>query len=117
MTDPIKLVEVLQNLIGNAFKFTSEGGITVRVRNCEERVEFSVADTGIGISTKHLGKIFYEFEQVNRSRTGNHSGAGLGPSIVKKYLDLMQGGIAVQSAPGQGSKFAFSLPRSVALHS
>lgn len=117
VTDPIKLEEILQNLIGNAFKFTPAGGITVRVRNREARVEFSVADTGIGIAPENVDKIFDEFEQVNKSRTGNHSGAGLGLAIVKKYLDLMQGDIAVESAPGQGSKFTFSLPHSVDLHS
>jgi len=113
VTDPIKLEEILQNLIGNAFKFTPQGGIAVRVRNLDERVEFTVADTGIGIADEHLGKIFDEFEQVNKSRTGNHSGAGLGLAIVKKYLDLMQGDIAVESAPGQGTKFTFSLPNTV----
>lgn len=117
LTDPVKLEEILQNLIGNAFKFTEQGNITVAVRRRDERVEFSVADTGVGIAGEHLGKIFDEFEQVNKSRTGNHSGAGLGLAIVKKYLDLMQGDIAVESAPGLGTTFTFSLPHNVMLHS
>lgn len=115
VTDAVKLEEILQNLIGNAFKFTPEGWVAVRVRNLGEskRVEFSVADTGIGIEPASLAKIFDEFEQLNEAHTGNFNGVGLGLSIVKKYLDLMQGDIRVESQPGQGSTFTFSLPRSI----
>ncbi len=119
VTDPIKLEEILQNLIGNAFKFTPNGRVEVRVRNLrrEERVEFTVADTGIGIESENLAKIFNEFEQISEAHTGGFSGVGLGLSIVKKYIDLMQGDIQVESRPGQGSIFTFSLPRSVSLSS
>jgi len=119
VTDPIKLEEILQNLIGNAFKFTPNGRVEVRVRNLcrEERVEFTVADTGIGIESENLAKIFNEFEQISEAHTGGFSGVGLGLSIVKKYIDLMQGDIQVESQPGQGSIFTFSLPRSVSLSS
>jgi signal transduction histidine kinase len=119
VTDPIKLEEILQNLIGNAFKFTPNGRIDVGVRELQDRgrVEFSVADTGIGIEAHNLGKIFEDFEQVKGSNSGNNGGVGLGLSIVKKYLDLMQGEIQVESKPGQGSKFTFSIPRLVSLHS
>ena len=119
VTDPIKLEEILQNLIGNAFKFTPKGRIEVRVRDlpAKGRVEFTVADTGIGIEADDLGRIFEEFEQVKEPGSGRNGGVGLGLSIVKKYLDLMQGDIQVESEPGRGSKFTFSIPRSVSLHS
>jgi signal transduction histidine kinase len=118
-TDAIKLEEILQNLIGNAFKFTPKGSIEVRVRNlaAENRVQFSVSDTGIGIRAEHLDRIFNEFEQVKDSDIGRFDGVGLGLSIVKKYLDLMNGDIQVESEPGKGTTFTFTVPASVALHS
>ncbi|HZA56165.1 MAG TPA: ATP-binding protein, partial [Candidatus Udaeobacter sp.] len=81
------------------------------------RIQFIVADTGIGIETENLVRIFNEFEQVKEAHTGGFNGVGLGLSIVRKYLDLMQGDIRVESRPGQGSTFTFSLPRSVSLSS
>jgi signal transduction histidine kinase len=118
-TDAIKLEEILQNLIGNAFKFTPKGSIEVRVRNLagENRVQFSVSDTGIGIRAEHLDRIFNEFEQVKDSDIGRLDGVGLGLSIVKKYLDLMNGDIQVESEPGKGTTFTFTVPATVALHS
>jgi signal transduction histidine kinase len=118
-TDAIKLEEILQNLIGNAFKFTPKGSIEVRVRNLagENRVQFSVSDTGIGIRAEHLDRIFNEFEQVTDSDIGRLDGVGLGLSIVKKYLDLMNGDIQVESEPGKGTTFTFTVPATVALHS
>jgi len=118
-TDAIKLEEILQNLIGNAFKFTPKGSIEVRVRNLadENRVQFSVSDTGIGIRAEHLDRIFNEFEQVKDSDIGRFDGVGLGLSIVKKYLELMNGDIQVESQPGKGTTFTFTVPATVALHS
>ncbi len=111
-TDEMKLEEILQNLIGNAFKFTLEGRIEVRVRDLEGggRVEFAVADTGIGMEKSDLGKIFDQFHQLKEAHTGNYDGVGLGLSIVKRYLDLMQGEIRVESQTGKGSTFTFTLP-------
>jgi signal transduction histidine kinase len=119
VTDAIKLEEILQNLIGNAFKFTSKGSVEVRVRNLagEDRVQFTVADTGIGIKAENLARIFQEFEQVREGNNGKFDGAGLGLSIVKKYLELMQGDIRVESEYGKGTIFTFTVPRSVMLHS
>jgi signal transduction histidine kinase len=115
-TDAIKLEEILQNLIGNAFKFTPKGSIEVRVRNLagENRVQFSVSDTGIGIRAEHLDRIFNEFEQVKESDIGRFDGVGLGLSIVKKYLDLMKGDIQVESEPGKGTTFTFTVPATTA---
>jgi len=113
-TDALKLEEILQNLIGNAHKFTPSGTIEIRVRNLKEkkRFEFAVADTGIGIEEKDLGNIFEEFHQLREAHTGNFDGFGLGLNIVKKYLELMQGDIRVESRPGIGTTFTFTLPYS-----
>jgi signal transduction histidine kinase len=108
----------LQNLIGNAYKFTPAGKIEIFVRNLKDkkRLEFAVADTGLGIDEKDLGKIFEEFHQLNEAHTGNFDGFGLGLNIVKKYLDLMQGDIRVDSTPGRGTTFTFTLPYSPPAH-
>ena len=118
-TDSLKLEEILQNLIGNALKFTPAGHIEVRVQNRPEqdRVEFTVADTGIGIAAEDQSRIFEAFEQLKEAHTGNFNGVGLGLNIVRRYLDLMQGEISVQSELGQGSRFTFSVPRSLQLNS
>ena len=117
-TDPIKLEEILQNLIANACKFTPRGRIDVRVRNLRDRdrVQFSVADTGIGIESEDVRRIFQEFEQIKEAHTGQFDGVGLGLSIVKKYLDLLDGEIRVESEPGRGSIFTFTIPRSLRRH-
>jgi signal transduction histidine kinase len=89
----------------------------VRVRNLagENRVQFSVSDTGIGIRAEHLDRIFDEFEQVKDSDIGRFDGVGLGLSIVKKYLELMNGDIQVESEPGKGTTFTFTVPATTAL--
>lgn len=111
-TDALKLEEILQNLIENAFKFTPTGRIEVRARDLKEKgqIEFTVADTGIGIEEKDLDRIFEEFYQLKEAHTRSYLGVGLGLSIVKKYLELMQGEIRVESQLGSGSTFAFTLP-------
>jgi len=117
VTDETKLEEILQNLIGNAFKFTPQGGIDVEIKNLAEqkRVEFRVADTGIGIETHDLDRIFGAFEQIKEAHTGEFNGVGLGLNIVKKYLDLMKGDIRVESRPGKGTTFTFSVPHSISM--
>ncbi|OGQ22134.1 MAG: hypothetical protein A3C54_07305 [Deltaproteobacteria bacterium RIFCSPHIGHO2_02_FULL_60_17] len=114
-TDALKLEEILQNLIGNAFKFTLQGKIEVRVRdlNPKGRVEFSVADTGMGIPAEEIDRIFEQFHQLKEAHTGAYSGVGLGLNIVKRYLEMMRGDIKVESEPGRGSTFIFELPYSI----
>jgi signal transduction histidine kinase len=111
-TDALKLEEILQNLIGNAYKFTPDGKIEIIVKDLKDRkrLEVAVADTGLGIEEKDLGKIFEEFHQLKEAHTGNFDGFGLGLNIVKKYLELMQGDIRVNSQPGMGTTFTFTLP-------
>ena len=117
-TDAVKLEEILQNLIGNAYKFTPAGKIEIVVRNLKDksRLEFAVADTGRGIEEKDLDRIFEEFHQLKEAHTGNFDGFGLGLNIVKKYLDLMEGDIRVDSQPGVGTTFTFTLPYSSSVH-
>ncbi|MGH7768365.1 MAG: ATP-binding protein [Candidatus Binatia bacterium] len=114
-TDVAKLDAILQNLVGNAYKFTPEGGIEVRVVDLRDRsrLEFSVADTGIGIEESERERIFAEFYQGKQAQAINRSGVGLGLSIVKKYLPLMQGEIRVDSRRGKGTTFTFTLPYSI----
>ena len=118
VTDLTKLEEILQNIIGNAFKFTPRGRIHLRVRNIKEleRIEFRVADTGIGIEPHDMARIFSAFEQIKEAHTGDFNGVGLGLNIVKKYLELMHGDIRVESEPGEGSTFIFSVPHSIPAH-
>jgi len=117
-TDALKLEEILQNLIGNAYKFTPRGKIEVRVRDLtdKKRLEFAVADTGLGIEEKDLEKIFEEFHQLKEAHTGQFDGFGLGLNIVRKYLELMQGDIRVDSRSGIGTTFTFTLPYSPSVH-
>jgi signal transduction histidine kinase len=111
-TDAGKLEEILKHLVNNACKFTPEGRIDIRVATLKprQRLEFTVADSGIGIDALDLDKIYEEFYQANPTQA---AGMGLGLTIVKKYLDLMQGEISVVSRLGRGTTFSFTLPYSI----
>ncbi|WP_229423561.1 hybrid sensor histidine kinase/response regulator [Massilia frigida] len=113
--DPGRLRQVLINLLGNAIKFTSEGGVTLTVtmrHALEERceAEFAVCDTGIGIAPGQQTLIFDPFSQVDGSTTRQYGGTGLGLAICRRLVILMHGDISVSSAPGSGSVFRFSVP-------
>jgi PAS domain S-box-containing protein len=109
-TDSVKLKVVLKNLIHNAIKFTDAGEVTVGVASGPGRVEFEVADTGIGIAPELQGAIFEPFRQADGSSTRSYGGVGLGLYIVQRLLDLLGGGITVESAVGRGSRFRFWVP-------
>lgn len=111
-TDKAKLKIILQNLINNGVKFTKEGNVTVSARDLprEERVEFKITDTGIGISEESLPGIFEMFYQADSSTTRSHGGLGMGLYIVKTFTDLLGGTITVESRPSKGSAFCFTLP-------
>jgi CheY-like chemotaxis protein len=111
-TDSIKLNQVLTNLIQNAFKFTSKGGIDFGYTRKEKCLEFYVIDSGIGIPAGKKEKIFERFHQADNSLTRNHEGAGLGLSISKALVEMMGGKIRVESVDGAGSTFCFTLPYS-----
>ena len=111
--DPLRVVQVLTNLLQNAIKFTPNGG-TITVSACESGpdVQFSVTDTGIGIPPVELDRIFDRFYQVRRDDS-NLGGAGLGLAICKEIIRLHGGRIWAESEEGHGSRFFFTLPRAV----
>ncbi|MFH1980942.1 MAG: response regulator [Pseudomonadota bacterium] len=118
--DPLRLRQILINLIGNAFKFTDDGEIVLRIRrqnhaSRELLLLFSVTDTGIGIEKDQIATLFEAFVQADSSSTRAHSGTGLGLSICKKLIELMGGNIWVQSTPAMGSTFSFTARFGVAV--
>jgi len=110
MTDSTKLIQVLSNLINNATKFTSEGNIDFGYKRKDGYLEFFVKDTGIGIPPEHHEKIFERFFQVDNLISRKFGGTGLGLSICKAYVELLGGRIWVNSRPGEGTIFRFTLP-------
>jgi signal transduction histidine kinase/HAMP domain-containing protein len=110
--DRMKLKQILSNLIGNAIKFTEAGTVLVAAKLLQPQpvFEIKVADSGSGIPSEDLDRIFEKFRQVDSATTRNHSGAGLGLYIVKTFVDLFQGTIGVESKLGEGSVFTVRLP-------
>jgi signal transduction histidine kinase/ActR/RegA family two-component response regulator len=112
--DPVRTRQVLINLLGNAYKFTREGRVTLRVamqvQHGEPYLRFEVQDTGIGIADVQRARLFESFSQGDSSITRKYGGTGLGLSICRLLVGLMSGDIGVQSAPGKGSMFWFTLP-------
>ncbi len=113
--DPMRLRQVLMNLLGNAIKFTETGSVTLKVERQADgaipaALQFTVTDTGIGIPAQKLPLIFERFTQADSSTTRRFGGSGLGLTISKRLVELMGGRIWVTSEEGQGSTFAFSVP-------
>lgn len=109
--DPTRLGQVLGNLVNNALKFTEKGGVTIHVGpDGEDRIRFSVIDTGIGIAKDKLGTIFEAFSQADQTTTRQFGGTGLGLTIARRLVTAMGGEIAVTSTLGEGTNFHFSLP-------
>lgn len=114
--DSIRVQQILTNLIGNAFKFTTSGYVSLEaypicnIYTQHHRILFIISDTGCGISDENLDKLFRPFSQVNHGYTRQHQGAGLGLEICKRLAHLMKGNISVVSEPGLGSKFYVSIP-------
>jgi PAS domain S-box-containing protein len=110
-TDPIKLRQVLINLLSNAVKYTDSGTVSLRSEVRNGAIDFSVIDTGIGVSEEHHEKIFEPFWQVEDTTTRRVGGTGLGLAVTKQFVDLLGGSIDVTSSPGKGSTFRVSIPR------
>ncbi|WP_295381482.1 ATP-binding protein [uncultured Stenotrophomonas sp.] len=113
--DPVRLRQVLSNLLANAIKFTARGQVQLRVQRLGEgaaqhQLRFEITDTGIGIDQALQARLFQSFSQADASTTRIYGGTGLGLAICKRIIDLMQGRIGVQSTPGQGATFWFEIP-------
>ena len=114
LSDPNRLRQMLSNLVGNAIKFTAQGQIRIEAREVELEgqtavLEFSVADSGIGISEEQQSLLFQRFSQADSSITRNYGGSGLGLSIVAQLAALMGGGVGVESEAGRGARFWFRI--------
>ncbi len=112
--DPLRLGQVLINLVNNAVKFTDSGEIIIRVARVATQgdqvtLEFSVQDTGIGLTKEQAGRLFKSFSQADSTTTRKYGGTGLGLSISKKLTEMMGGKISVESQYGKGSRFIFSV--------
>lgn len=113
--DPVRLRQVLSNLLANAIKFTARGQVQLRVQRLGEgpaqhQLRFEIIDTGIGIDEALQARLFQSFSQADASTTRIYGGTGLGLAICKRIIDLMHGRIGVQSTPGQGATFWFEIP-------
>ncbi|TAL46013.1 MAG: hypothetical protein EPN89_11245 [Methylovulum sp.] len=114
LLDPLRLRQMLSNLVSNAVKFTDQGYIRIEAREVacvgqQAELEFSVTDSGIGIAAEQQCLLFKPFTQVDGGSTRNYGGTGLGLSIVRRFAELMQGAAGVESEPGCGSRFWFRL--------
>ena len=111
-TDPTRLRQVLINLLGNAVKFTEQGSVTLTVRRRAGdagRLEFEVADTGIGMTGEQLARLYQPFVQADSSTTRRYGGSGLGLAISRRCVEMLGGSIAARSVPGEGTAFSFSV--------
>ena len=109
--DPLRVRQVLSNLVSNAVKFTGQGGVTVGLTPAADGlIVLTVSDSGIGIAADKIGQVFAPFSQADSSTTRNYGGTGLGLSIVSRLVELMRGRISVQSEPGRGTLFRVELP-------
>jgi two-component system, NtrC family, sensor kinase len=111
--DPMRLRQILLNLLSNAFKFTKQGEVTMRARrvaNGRDWIELAVADTGIGMTAEQQAKLFEEFTQADATTAQRFGGTGLGLAITRKLARMMGGDVTVTSEPGKGSVFTVRLP-------
>lgn len=113
--DPVRLRQVLSNLLVNAIKFTERGHIRLRVQrqgetNAQHQLRFEIVDSGIGIDEALQARLFQSFSQADASTTRLYGGTGLGLAICKRIIDLMHGRIGVHSTPGHGATFWFEIP-------
>ncbi len=108
--DAGRITQCLMNLAGNALKFTAQGRVEIRAEREGEWLLYRVSDTGIGIAPDQLDNLFTEFRQADPTVASEFGGTGLGLSITKKFVELHGGRIWVESEPGKGSTFFFTVP-------
>src|SRR5207342_782925 len=111
--DERRLTQVLLNLVGNAIKFTDSGEVLIKAAAANGAFKVAVRDAGPGISAADQRKLFQQFQQADNSITRRKGGTGLGLAISKRIVELHGGKIWVESAPGRGSSFSFTLPATV----
>lgn len=113
-SDPVRLKQILMNILSNAIKFTEKGSVVITAevieRGSEAELNFTISDTGVGIKKEKLAEIFKPFDQADTSITRNYGGTGLGLTITRKLMDKFDGQIAVESEYGKGSKFTLTFP-------
>ena len=109
-TDPVRLKQIATNLVSNAIKFTDQGRVILSIKNAKCGLQFSVEDSGIGMTAPQVKKLFNRFEQADTSTTRKYGGTGLGLAISKQLVEIMGGDITVKSKVAQGSTFTVSLP-------
>ena len=114
--DPARLRQVMSNLVSNAVKFTERGRVTVNLYKQNDRICFSVVDTGIGLSDQQIEIIFDAFTQADSSHTRKYGGTGLGLTICNRLIEAMGGKLRVTSSPALGSEFCFNLPLIEVMH-
>lgn len=112
--DPLRLEQIITNLVNNALKFTFQGEVAVQAEMLQQvdgriQLQFTVRDTGIGMDSEVQGKLFQPFVQADNSTTRLYGGTGLGLSIAKRLAEMMEGSISVTSEPGKGSQFCFTV--------
>ncbi len=116
-SDPLRLKQVLLNLLSNACKFTENGQIDLEIQTIKQDqrpwVEFSIRDTGIGLSAEQISQLFQDFVQVDASPTRKYGGTGLGLAISRRICQMMGGDISIESSPGEGSTFTIRLPSDI----
>ncbi|HEV3009246.1 MAG TPA: ATP-binding protein, partial [Burkholderiales bacterium] len=109
--DERKFKQIMLNLLSNAVKFTPDGGrVDVSAKKLDGKIEVAVRDTGIGIAPEDQAAVFEEFRQVGRDKLKKAEGTGLGLALTKRFVELHGGEIRLESEPGKGSRFSFSLP-------
>jgi signal transduction histidine kinase/CheY-like chemotaxis protein len=108
--DPIRIRQVLLNLLTNAIRFTREGGVTITTRLVDRAIQVAVADTGIGIAAQDVARVFEEFGQVDGATSRKQEGTGLGIPLSKRLVELHGGQLWLESQPGIGTTFFFTLP-------
>ncbi|HHO54516.1 MAG TPA: hypothetical protein ENK18_27505 [Deltaproteobacteria bacterium] len=109
--DPARIQQVLMSLLSNAAKFTEEGEVRLSARSDADQIYLQIADTGIGMTSEQLEHVFDLFRQADSSSTRRYGGSGLGLTITRSLVELMQGSLRVHSEPGEGTTFEIALPR------